>query len=282
MHQLLSRGISTINEKNAVNLLTLNTLPGQRFLRPRHIKYLSECISNGTFLTGDIATVRMDFDHGTEVLINGQHQLTAVILAKKPIEVVLEKYACDSEADLSLLYRQFDNHATRSLGDITKPEAIALGLEWPLRITYLILSAAILINHANDMPKAKKIEYLKQYLKQGSFVVSVLPKVIAEYQHMFRKAVIAAMILTWEKSHEKSYDFWLKVRDGENLKREMPSYRLRNYLQKIVAGDSRHTSRSMATPHEILSKCITGWNAFRKEQTTDLKYYPDKPIPKPI
>ncbi len=182
-----------------------------------------------------------------------------------PLWLSLKPIAAKTLFDLSHLYRQFDNHATRSLGDITKPEADALGLSWPLRVTQVILSAALILDSARYVPKIDKVEYLRKYLKQGDFVAAVLPKVLRDYRHMMRNSVVAVMIQSWEKSHERAYEFWFKVRDGENqAKKTMPAYKLRESLRNVVAGLSKHNARQMASQHEIMAKCITAWNAYRR------------------
>jgi hypothetical protein len=79
--------------------------------------------------------------------------------------------------------------------------------------------------------------------------------------------------------------FWKQVRDGEGLTRSMPSHKFREYLMTHNYGVGRGTQGApghVVSFHEMVSKGVTAWNAFRKGKTTDLKYFPGKPIPEAL
>lgn len=72
------------------------------------------------------------------------------------------------------------------------------------------------------------------------------------------------------------------VRDGEGLKRSMPAFRLREYLLTVNVGSKGRAYKRLVTSREMLAKSITAWNAYRRGESTELKYYNEKPIPKAV
>lgn len=283
--ELICKELVQLTPDLATTLEKINTFEQQRNRRDDHIRTLMQKIRDDLFLTGSVATARLKYNGGQTVLVNGQHQCRAVVGANIPVDVVYEQYTVDSPEELSLLYRQFDGHAARSLRDISKPEAHALDIDWPQWVVSLVITGASLRESKRGASKDYKVTLLKKYRRAGEFIVNVLGHNKKKVNNMARGPVVAAMILTWERCHEDAYTFWTQVRDGEYLTRKMPAYRLRDYLSRhnVTSNGGRlNTEMIPATSHEVISKCITAWNAFRREQTTDLKYFADKPIPRAL
>ena len=80
------------------------------------------------------------------------------------------------------------------------------------------------------------------------------------------------MFVTWAKHQHQARTFWTKVRDGGQLKVGAPEYRLREYLLRVVMNPGARST--FVSTREIYAKCVVAWNAFRRKQRTDLKYYP--------
>ena len=72
-------------------------------------------------------------------------------------------------------------------------------------------------------------------------------------KHMFKAAVMFAIMLTWEKDSDEARVFWTTIRDGENLTKNKPEYKLREYLKNTNATKSSAT-KSGATNAEITTK----------------------------
>lgn len=286
MFELISRKLSEVNEEKATWFLERNTLESQRAIRPKKVKDLTEAIENGAFTTGNIAIAKKSFNGGEYVLVNGQHQCRAILDAGMPIIAVCEQWDCRTPSDLANLYRQYDNHAARSLGDIALPEAQSLGIDWPTRIISLVLTGAQILEGKTEARKNEKVELLKFHTDDGAFVNSIIGDHQRDSKHLMRGAVAAAMMMTWAKHPELADRFWKQVRDGEFLTAKMPAYKLRNYLMQVNVfmglGARPRINKNAANSHEIRSKCIIAWNAYRRNQTTDLKYFADKPVPKPL
>jgi hypothetical protein len=283
MFNLIQRKIVEVGREKAKEFLALNTYPGQRKMRPQHIKRLVRKIQNGLFLTGDVAIAQENYNGRQRRLVNGQHQLTSVVITGKPIYAVVEEYACSTPEDLALLYRQFDRHGSRTITDIATPEAIARGIDWPKSIVKLVIHGATLKEGKRDEDPDDRVALLRKYIKAGNFINKLLTG--NGQGHLKRSATIAAMLCTFERSQDASVKFWTKVKTGENLTKTMPTYKLREYLltHNLTTGRALRTQATKPTNnHEMLSKCITAWNAFRKGQSTNLAYFPNKPVPKAI
>jgi hypothetical protein len=284
--------IQKVDPEYAKAWLELNTFPGQRPLRYWHVALLRNKIANGEFRTGEVAIAVLAYDRDREVLMNGQHQLTAVVQSGKAITAKVERFRCATAADASHLFRQFDN-TQRSLADMVKVEAVAMDLGWPPRICGLVVSAAAAItNRANEHP-SEKVKIIKEFAEQGQFVADILFETVPggagrdkRVKHLMRAPVVGAMMKTFVKDAQAASRFWLLVRDGVNLGEDRPEYKLREFLKDAVYSDGRGLSRLHAgrssTGHEIYARCITAWNAVRRGKSTNLAYHANKPVPEPV
>ena len=289
MFKLVQRKDIVLNPKTATNILKCNNYIDQRRLDQKSVNVLRKAIKEGVFLTGHVALARCNYNGSKVVMVNGQHQCHAVIDEGATVTVAKEDYSCESPEDLALLYRQFDNHKARSITDGAKPEATSLGIEWPMRVVTLVIAAASILDNKTRYNKNERIPLLRLYLREGSFVASILcpdNKLHEASLHIARSSVIAIMMRTWRKNQSEAELFWNQVRDGENLKKHMAVYKLRDWLTRIkVNGNARSRTpveRGGASNHEVMAKCITAWNAYRRNLTTDLKYYADKDLPRLI
>jgi hypothetical protein len=278
MYSLALRKIKEINAEDAAELLEFNTYPGQRDVRIPHLNLLCEEIENGKFLTGDIAMVRMRNGFGEcRFLVNGQHQLKAVIRTGIPIVVVYQEYNCETDEELSDLYRRFDNHAARTLADVVRPEAVALGLTWKKNVINLVVTAATFFDGMSKKSRSKvdKVKELANYIREGEFVDSIILD-SKKQRFMMNAAICRAMIDTWHRDRAKAKVFWMDVRDGINLPENSPALVLRNYL--FLRSGRR--SGAQQEKREAYVKCIHGWNAFILGKKTSLAYFHESPIPK--
>lgn len=261
---------------------TFNVYEYQRALRPKHVHHLKEKMNKGEFLAGDIAFAE---ENGNNILINGQHQLKAFLASnRRHLMVRYMKFKCKDARELAHLYRRFDSNKIRSHGDCLYAEARALGKDWPKRIISLVGAGIVMVENKRDIGRDERIELFSKYLKDGEFINEMLQPCL---KHMARAPVIYAMIKTGRISETDAARFWSRVRDGDNLPTRSPIKKLRDYL--LTARAYRGSGKlqnvlgvRLATDHEIASKCITAWNAFRNGGTTALKYFIHKSIPEPL
>jgi len=278
MYSLKSRDIITITPGTAEELRKLEVLEYQRPLRTRHVRFLAEKMRKGEFRTGNIAVaIKSDGSDG-QILMNGQHQIEAVIQSGIPIEVFQEVFLCKTEDDLSKLFRQFDNTPIRSIADMTRVELGILQVDWTPQVASLLVGALFFLSGKDaNTPREKKVEALREDVPVGNFIQYVSTG--ANNCAILKRApVVAAMISSWKKNKEDARKFWISVRDGEKLDKEMPAYVLRNFL--INCNMKYGSIYRRPTAKEIYSRCAHAWNAYRQGRTTKLAYHSSAPLPK--
>lgn len=285
MYKSLSREIMTVTPTNAVEYLKLNTLNAQRNLVPAHIKRLEGKIKDGRFRIGSLGVaIISNGNKEKRFLVNGQHQLSAVINSGMSIEVTLEKYICDDDSEVSSLYRQFDTHYSRSISHMVKVEGDALSLEVPLSILGLVVNAIGKIEKITD--KEKKVEALNRYQREAYFVSDVLRTAYRKKaSHMGKIPVVIVMIRSFRKDESDAYSFWSGVRDGEALMSNMPEFVLREFLLRVALRATKKRERTgyIVSSREIEAKCVLAWNKFRERETLKmLRYFNKSKMPRVI
>ena len=294
---LIERRKVELDPELAAHFLTFNTWGTQRPVREGHVQHLANKMNNGLFRYGNVAfAVR---DDGKSFMINGQHVCNATIVSKETYPCELEKYKLNTDMDIAEAFRQFEI-LPRSLQDHIRDESMALKLTWPLRISSIIVSAAIMEAGGQKMlgcsgPSSKgtkkymnkedKVKLLGSHLKEGAFVADILTingtKVGSDIaKHLKRAAVIYVMMGTWRKNVMDAGVFWTRVRDGENLRKTMAEMKLREFLLKtnMAVRGSAFASRKV-TPHEYAYRCALAWNSFRTNKNTNLAYHAGNNIP---
>jgi len=293
---LIERRMVELDSDLAKHYLNFNTYTTQRDIRPLHVKDLAKKMTNGQFRFGEIGFAVMDGIR--DILINGQHVCSATVESGETVPCILERFIIKNDRELSEAFRQFEI-LPRSLTDMVKVEAHSLKISWPLWLSSLIITAATLEKSGqkrlgppattattgglNYMSKDDKVKLLGRYLKEGDFLSKILCVGGKRKftRHLQRGAVALIMIKTWRVDPKNSFVFWERVRDGENLTRDMPEMTLREFLVQTrqTVRPSSFAARSVR-PHEYAYRCAQAWNAFRTKSKTRLAYYPDNQVPK--
>ena len=289
MFQKISSNLEKLTPQKAERLLTLNTFAAQRQIANKWVTELANIIREDLFTTGHIAIAKYENGDGVNrYLVNGQHTINAVMTANKTVGVVVDEFCCDTMEDVSLLYRQFDNHKARSLLDLVKMEMSSLLDPGTMtaRVGSLIVTGAALYEGKKGVRKNFKIELLKKYLRPGLMINQILSDTDdwrKASKHLMRGPVIHAMYLTYYKNQQETLAFWVNVRDGEGLSKRSPELALRDFLKEsITYGYNLNRTIKTVGPHEMTARCIRAWNLYRKRKTGKLIYMPTKPIPKAI
>lgn len=272
---VLSCEAITLTQPKAKALLELNTYEAQRTVKKRNLKDLETAMSEGRWRSSDISIAVMP--GGREILVNGQHTLTACMNTTMPIFVIILRYSVKDENELSQLYRTFDlGRGARSISDAVKAELSACKLKWPLLIASLITSAAACIETDSFRPslgKARQATLVRKYKEQGGFIVKLYEGNRTGFKYLRRGAVATAIMRTYITSPDAAWTFWSAVRDG-GAGKTCPSRSLRAYLM-----DQPETWDRKA----LYSKCIEHYNAFvRGEKSVTMNLDPDAPLPVPV
>lgn len=269
MFTIKSTKTAVITPEEARHLLTKNNFSSQRNISKSHVVALRRAIDSGDFHVGSVC-IASNGD-GKEYLMNGQHQLTAAILASKPITVSLVKAHCPTRSDMSRLFAQFDVGRSRNLTDIVSAEMDAANIKWFWRTGNLVAAAMNILFEKPGQSRHEKAENVVKHVKIGNFVNQFINE---QTKHLWKAPIVAAMIRTYWKNKEDAERFWYGVATGEMMKASDARLTLREYLISIKNDRGGGQSRK-----EIIAKCIAAWNAFRSGKRTALKYYADKPIP---
>jgi hypothetical protein len=296
MYRLEKRDMVEVTPGKAEEYLSLNDYVTQRKLRPAHVNDLAAKMKNGKFRFGEVALAR--HPKGTTFLLNGQHVCNAIIQTGLSQMCVVEEFKVDNDIDLSTLFKQFEI-LPRTISDMVRVEKHALNLDWPDKIASLVVSAAAIdqINHPSlksnvsvsnanlkwALTKEHRANLLKSYLEEGYFIKKILidDAKDGDVQHLKRSAVVVMMFRTMRKSYQDAFVFWSRVRDGENLTKDMPEWKIREFLKshKTISYREEQVYRK-ATNHEIAYRIAAAWNAFREGRSLKvLKYRHEHPVP---
>lgn len=296
---LIERRMVELTPILANHYLGFNTYDKQRFIRKPHVAELAEKMINGLFRFGEIGFVSKKGNK--DILVNGQHVCHAVIKSGITVPCMLERFSVENDRQLSEIFRQFEI-LPKSLRDMVAIEAAALKIIWPVKISSLIVTAAIIEAAGQKdlrwptgmsvqtqkewMSRDDKVKLLGKYMKEGAFIADIfmsngIQKTLTGSEHLKRAAVVYIMMKTWRINQNDAEIFWMRVRDGEGLNKSMPEMKIRNFLflTRLAVRTSAYVARS-ASPHEYAYRCALAWNSFRSGHSTKLAYHSGRPIPK--
>lgn len=273
MFKMIKMEVAVIDPIRA-EILLKNNKYNNRNIRNDWINVLCRIMQDGLFVGGDISVGVFD---GESHLVNGQHQLNCIIKTGLSQRVVYKTFQCEKESDLSLLFRCFDSHYSRSLNDKVRIEKESLEIDVPDRIVSVV-NTAMSIKHGifkKSFNHHDRVRLVGQYRDEAEFI-HLLMGGGRRFHHMLRGSVVKVIIDTYHINPDDSYKFWTKVGSGANLNEKDPRLVLRNYL---LSGDVIGAGNS--TDREVMYKCTIAWNRWRSgSDVSILKYTPNFKMPK--
>ena len=267
--------------------MSLADLPGERDRPKRHVAHLVRKMEAGDFLGNQVHLSTVDIK-GKTYKLNGQHTCQARLECNgtHDYDILHDHYKVPSEAAAGELYMQFDpSWGARFYPHIFKAYNTNAGTKDDASWVILrLFASAVAFDRAEcseygrrDIPGDMKCKMPKQEPKALAWFTDVLTA-SDHCKHLLRDGVACAMYQTQKVNKAQATDFWSKVRDGEMLKASDPAMRLRTYLLTVIR--SREAGVASRDPfRKIYAKCLRAWNAFRANTTTNLNYYPTKPLP---
>jgi len=271
--------------------LSLPNLPGERPLNDGHALALAEKMEKDMFLPENVRLAVVKVGNMT-FRLNGQHTCMARTLvkldgdwsARNKIEVA--EYVCETADDAAELYAQFDwARSGRSYLDLARPYYTALNYA-PASIREITLVAAALCFEKAGWNETARFairgEARYKLPPADAKTAQVLIDIIGDKtnRHMHREPVVCAILRTYRKDATGTRQFWPRVRDGEGLSKTDPEYVLRGFLTTVAVACGRGASRTRKAPfHEMFSRCIHAWNAWRAGTPTNLKYHATASLP---
>ena len=303
MDLIEDRQLKKIDSEMATHYLKYNNYGAQRQIRKAHVEELLIKMKKDLFRYGEVAFGSLN---GDTYLMNGQHFLTALLKFDCPIDAVVEKYKCENKPQLSELFRQFEN-LPRSLTDMIFAEHEALGITtFPFWISQLIVAAASMeylagvnwqetkiaarggvnigsVSSRKVFGKDEKVALLNLNIPTAEWLARLFVgkdgKIVRNRVRPFAIKDIVFLMFKTNRVHIKDSEiFWNQVVWGENLTSEMPTYKLRQFYLTIPMRGQKGISP--ITSHEKICRGVHAWNAFRRNNPTELRYYPKGNIPR--
>lgn len=223
--------------------------------------------------------------------VNGKHSSTmfAEMNGKLPkghsFFVLVESYRCPTLEDVAKLYSSFDSRqSARSSGDIyrvfaaTNPEISDVSR----KVINMCVGAIAYAVHEFTVNQTTPEQRAVLMLEHVAFVRWTNNLVTGQdASHVLRVPVLAAAFKTWTKAQKEATEFWSLVRDGSSPNFRGPDRVLHKYLlrTKVGSNNTGKTEKDLATRHEMFVKCIHAWNAWRRNESTSLKYHAQAKTP---
>jgi hypothetical protein len=249
--------------------LAKNNWKGQRNLDYKHIAYLEKQMKAGKFRGADISIAREKYNGGRELLVNGQHQLTAIINCNQTIDGQIDCYDCYQPSDFLELFSTFDMHRSRSTRQVINASRETLPVELQ-DFNILLLTTVGKALWKMDYPQSfnkqlrDKAEICRLYEKNTEICLWVKSHYSAATTSKMSVAVVSAMITSYRKDKVAAESFWRQVLLGCNLILDTAQYKLHSQLSEkrgFEIGKGVNTGDRLRF---IYNLCGSYWNDWRK------------------
>ncbi len=277
-----------LTRKLAEEVATMERCPDDRELSESRLSYLRKEIAEERFRSPDWAFACCT-ETKKKYRVNGKHTSNLLASMEKlpDIKVSITEYTCPTLQDVAALYSTFDaKFSSRSPGDIylvyarSVPELSGVGSD-------IVKLAAAGIGYGtwenaggrdasvtNQMKAENLLRYPDIVIWLQTFNTNQ-----KDYKFLHRRSVVAAMFKTKIKHPKLAEEFWRLVQTGGHSKPSDPTRVIQRYLMTTVIARKAGEGKQQASDHEMMSKCITAFNAWKKGENTALKYYAYKATP---
>lgn len=276
----------------AEEFATMPCSKNDRVLRPSRLAMLSRKLETGDFFAPKWAVAYLN---GKKHRVNGQHSSTALTQCNghfpSGMDVLIDEFHCDSEDDLADLFEQFDNPASSRTSAEVVSGRIRLR-DWASCYQEIhvrtAVSAAMLVRGLSNSIGNMRLNNprFQDYTKAFAEILDADREWVEWYAtakkttSMKMRCIAAAMYSTFRADRDDCENFWLEVADGTNPDPANPSRVLQQFLLRVEPKVS--PERRQFGERGLYSKCIHGWNAWRRGERTNLKYSEASPIPQAI
>jgi hypothetical protein len=214
-----------------------------------------------TFLT----LVYAEFPDGTQVLVDGQHRLTALATLQIRMEAQVTVHRVADERELGVLYLKYDRAKTRGPEVALKARGILDRVEHPDKLKKLapgvqIVRSGFSPSYRADKSMISRSDGVEDWLSECETyirLISAAPR--SDQRALSRAPVVAVALATIRHQPDISQEFWTRAASQEMLASDDPRLRLMAFLRenKRVTGyrgviREIHYSRYVAA----------AWNAF--------------------
>jgi hypothetical protein len=256
--------IETISPERAEKLLAEANVRN-RDIRDSRVVHLAEIIKRDEWtLSPDCIAFDLD-----GVLLNGQHRLSAAVVAEQSIEAVVLRNLPRKSQDI------MDDTLRRGLGDALKLRGevdvfrLAAGIGWYARIIYAEITGT---PHYADNARRPSIPQLlamydeNQGLREGLSVTAPAMRALK-----LRPGPCLAVWYRLQIIHREEADlFFDKLRSGADLSEGSPILALRRYSEEER---NRGRGRVRNPDFRWVAVCFKAWNAWREGRSVKVLSY---------
>jgi hypothetical protein len=283
-----------VTKKLAQEFATMDPAPHDRPLRESRMLVYERLLREGKFRPITWASAFCKETGGT-YRVNGKHTSTMLSMWDEKVDlfITVERYECETLDDVGRLYATFDSKMqSRTASDIYVSFAgcVPSLAEIQHRTLVLAVTAMNLVIVGGDSLKDKGsqpadraellldnapfVVWLQELVGKGSTIANI---------HLKRGAVVAAVFATYQRDSREALKFWTEVRDETAPKPDFPTRKLAKYLIMNFSRTKKSPRQVGAriSDREIYVKAIHAWNAWRKNEATNLAYVATAPLPKP-
>lgn len=278
--------------KLAEKFATMDAAPKDRPLSEKRLQVYQQILNRGEFRPVTWASAYCP-ETGATYRVNGKH--TSILLSRAdPVPdlfVTVEEYECETLEDVARLYSTFDSKMqSRTANDIYRSFASCVPelSEVPHRVISLTIGGIAYSErqdtYATNSTAAERAEAILEHHDFALWVHNTISGSVEKVRHLYRLAVFAAMFSTYQKSHQAATDFWKSVAEESDPKADMPTRKLSRFLLTHFSSKGgnhvdRVSRRYRVGDREVFVKCLHAWNAWRKNEPTNLQYYAEAGVP---
>jgi hypothetical protein len=282
--------VRLIGPQEAAHMLETMKYKYQRTINRTHVKALAEEMIAGRFV--DATTIRIAYLGSDSHLIDGQHRLSAVVMAKKPqIFTVLEEVASDADY-IAWAYGNIDTGRGRSYGDLFRPIGMQdrTGLT-ATQVNNLSAAVDILIggmvratpgNRATKADRVRIVELYAPYMQEYASLSRNAPKTVARALNRGYVIAVAMVSLRWRtKAAGFSTElFWSGVATDDRLAAKDPRKAVHKHLSNTtMRGGVAHVNGSSTTTAYGARYIANCYNAYLTGKERSQSKVPDETAP---
>ena len=281
MFRLVKSENKPLTRELALEFKALTPSPTERELNGTRVVYLKEKVDAGLAIPFNWSKVMHKGNGNAEIRMNGQHSSTVLSSYEESVfpsnlTVHLDSYEVETDDDLALLFRQFDDRkSSRSPGDVA---GAYQGLQPDLQKVPRS-SAKIAVEGIGFW--GKEVEGVKGY--KGDDVYTIMSKPMyhpfikwigdlfdIKTPELKRVPIVAAMYATFDKNEEDARKFWADVaRGGREYEDNHPTTVLDAWLKALKENGKAEKMK----PGDYYQGCIYAYNAFFEGKTIrDIKH----------
>ena len=294
-YRLLNTKVVTANRRVVNEFVEMTRLEHDREVQEARKNWILDEILEGRFHGNELASCHI-LSEDRLVRVNGKHtslvlsSLSDADLRELNLQLVIKRFEADTVNDAVALYNTYDSRlSAKSSGDVVQ---VVVSADEQLRtiprhvMTQIV--GAFAWGATGDTRSHSRVEktaamaldnidfclWTQELFKEGT---------TENCKKLRRSPVINGMWRLFNKCQRDATIFWRLVRDENGEHPSTPDRVLARFLNSHSVNHAKGAKGNAAVhPRQMIASCITAWNAWRRGETTALRYYADKPMPRPV